>query len=274
MKAIRSELNKLIHTIRSDRQHNLDAPFLQVSDLCVHYDGLPALEHVSFTLEGGEYVAIVGPNGAGKSTLFKTLAGVLTPTNGRVDLGGREPGGHICIAYLPQRSDVDWSFPVTVKDVVMMGRVGKIGLFRNPQPADWEAVADCLAQVNLSAQADRQIRELSGGQQQRMFIAQAMAQEAELVLMDEPLAGLDVPSQDEFLNVIRSLRERDVTLMVATHDLGLAAAHFDKTMLLNNTLLGYGTPTEVFTEERLKMAYGNHLHIIQTESGVLMVEHG
>ena len=269
-----SEIHKLFQALSRSRSHHEGSSFLKVSNLHVYYDGLPALREVSFELEGGEYIAIVGPNGAGKSTLFKTIVGVLNPSQGKVSLGGSEPGSHICIAYLPQRSDVDWRFPVTVSDVVMMGRVGKIGLFRNPKSRDWERVHDCLVQVNLDHLAERQISELSGGQQQRMFIAQALAQEAELVLMDEPLSGLDVPSQDEFFRVIKSLRQYNVTLMVATHDLGMAAAHFDKTMLLNNTLLGFGTPAEVFTEERLKAAYGNHLHIIQTDSGTMMFEHG
>jgi len=269
-----SELQKFFQALHRGRSHHEDSPFLKVSGLHVDYDGLPALRDINFQLNGGEYIAIVGPNGAGKSTLFKTIVGVINPSRGEVSLGGSEPGGHICIAYLPQRSDVDWHFPVTVKDVVMMGRVGKIGLFRNPKPEDWQRVHDCLAQVKLDHLAERQIRELSGGQQQRMFIAQALAQEAELVLMDEPLSGLDVPSQDEFFHVIKSMRQYNVTLMVATHDLGMAAAHFDKTMLLNNTLLGFGTPVEVFTEERLKAAYGNHLHFIQTDSGTMMFEHG
>ncbi len=269
-----SELQKFFRAFRRKSNHHEGSPFLKVSNLDVHYDGIPALVDINFKLDGGEYIAIIGPNGAGKSTLFKTIVGVLHPTRGKVSLGGTEPGGHICIAYLPQRSDVDWNFPVTVKDVVMMGRVGKIGLFRNPQVKDWKRVGECLAQVRLDHLADRRISELSGGQQQRMFIAQALAQEAELVLMDEPLSGLDVPSQDEFFRVVRSMRQHHVTLMVATHDLGMAAAHFDKTMLLKNTLLGFGSPAEVFTEERLKAAYGNHLHIIETDSGTMMFEHG
>ncbi|MEJ2759641.1 MAG: metal ABC transporter ATP-binding protein [Anaerolineales bacterium] len=199
---------------------------------------------------------------------------MLKPTSGRISLGGSDPGGHICIAYLPQRSDVDWQFPVAVKDVVMMGRVGKIGMFRNPRIEDWEQVYACLEQVNMAGLAERQISELSGGQQQRVFIAQALAQEAELVLMDEPLSGLDMPSQDEFFRVIKAKRDRHVTLMVATHDLGMASAHFDQTMLLGNTLLGFGTSAEVFTEDRLKAAYGNHLHIIETDGGKMMFEHG
>jgi manganese/iron transport system ATP-binding protein len=266
-------IHKLVRAWRRNYSHLAGAPFLRVTDLYVRYDGLPALEQVDFSLEGGEFVAVVGPNGAGKSTLFKTIVGVIPPSSGSVTLGGHAPTGHICISYLPQRSDVDWGFPVTVKDVVMMGRVGKIGLFRNPGKADWEVVKDSLAQVNMADLADRQISELSGGQQQRVFIAQALAQEAELLLMDEPLAGLDVPSQEEFYRLLKLLRARGVTLLVATHDLGLAAAHFDKVMLLNGKLMGFGSPKEVFTEAQLIKAYGSHLHLVQTENGVVFVEH-
>jgi manganese/iron transport system ATP-binding protein len=272
-KEFMSTIQKLVRSWRRDYEHLEGVPFLTVSQLSVRYDGMPALDQIDFSLEGEEFVAVVGPNGAGKSTLFKTIAGVITPTEGRVTLGGHEPTGHICIAYLPQRSDVDWGFPVAVKDVVMMGRVGKIGLFRNPRPEDWEVVTNCLKMVNMEELINRQINELSGGQQQRVFIAQALAQEAELLLMDEPLAGLDVPSQEEFFKVLQLLRERSVTLMVATHDLGLAAAHFDKVMLLNGSLMGFGSQKEVFTEKRLIEAYGNHLHLVQTEDGVVFVEH-
>ena len=268
-----STIKKLTRSWQRNYGHLEGAPFLTVSNLSVRYDGLPALDQVDFSLEGEEFVAVVGPNGAGKSTPFKTIAGVITPTKGTVTLGGHDPTGHICIAYLPQRSDVDWGFPVTVKDVVMMGRVGKIGLFRNPTSADWEVVDQSLEMVNMAEMAKRQISELSGGQQQRVFIAQALAQEAELLLMDEPLAGLDVPSQEEFFRVLKLLRERKVTLMVATHDLGLAAAHFDKVMLLNGSLMGFGNPKQVFTEDQLVEAYGNHLHLMQTENGVVFVEH-
>lgn len=252
-------------------KHQAGAPFLSVNDLTVRYNGVIALEDINFVLQGGEQVAVVGPNGAGKSTLFKTIAGVLTPTAGDIKLSGYEPHGHICIAYLPQRSEVDWRFPVTVKDVVMMGRVGKIGFLRSPKPADWLRVKEALSLVRLQSYAERQISELSGGQQQRMFIAQALAQEAELLMMDEPLSGLDLPSQEEVIHILEELRDRKVTVMVATHDLGQASSRFNLAMLLNHRLLGFGKPDEVFTAERLQAAYGSHLQIIETERGLLMV---
>jgi len=251
--------------------HDADAPILEVSHVTVRYNGRAALEDVSFCLISGEQIAVVGPNGAGKSTLFKVIAGVLNPTGGEVRIAGYCPGGHICIAYVPQRSQVDWTFPVTVADVVMMGRVGKVGLLRRPKHRDWEHVRQCLEVVGMADLADRQIGELSGGQQQRMFIARALAQEAELMLMDEPLTGLDVPAQEEIFDILDELRSRQVTVMVATHDLNLAAERFDRVMLLNGSLLGIGRPDDVFTPERLQAAYGAHLRMIQTEDGLMIL---
>jgi manganese/iron transport system ATP-binding protein len=160
---------------------------------------------------------------------------------------------------------VDWNFPVSVKDVVMMGRIGKLGLLHWPKSQDWDYVGQCLQVVGLANLADRQISELSGGQQQRMFIARALAQQAELMLMDEPLNGLDIQSQENIFTIMDELRQRNVTVMVATHDLGQAANRFDRVLLLNHRLIGFGRPVEVFHPELLLEAYGGRLHIFQNE---------
>jgi manganese/iron transport system ATP-binding protein len=249
--------------------HQPGKPILHVEHMSVLYGGRAALEDISFQLHNGERVALVGPNGAGKSTLFKVITGILTPTGGALDISGAGPGGHICIAYVPQRSQVDWNFPVTVADVVMMGRVGKLGLLRWPGSRDWKLVHQALEDVDLGELAGRQISELSGGQQQRMFIARALAQEAELLLMDEPLTGLDLNSQQAIFDILDELRQRGVTVMVATHDLDQAADHFDRVMLLNRRLLGFGRPGEVFTADRLVEAYGGHLRLVHIESDVI-----
>jgi manganese/iron transport system ATP-binding protein len=243
--------------------HRQDKPILEVDSLSVRYESGMALDQVSFHLHRGERVAVVGPNGAGKSTLFKVIAGVLEPSSGRASIAGEGPGGHICIAYVPQRSQVDWSFPVTVSDVVMMGRTSKVGLLRWPKRKDRELVRQALADVGMEAFSRRQISELSGGQQQRMFIARALAQEAELMLMDEPLNGVDVQSQEVIFGILDELRRRSVTILVATHDLDQAADRFDRVLLLNHRLLGFGAPQEVFTTERLLAAYGGHLKLVQ-----------
>jgi ABC-type Mn2+/Zn2+ transport system ATPase subunit len=212
---------------------------------------------------------VLGPNGAGKSTLFKVIAGVLRPTSGIVEVAGSEPDGHICIAYVPQRSQVDWNFPLRVSDVVMMGRVGKIGLLRRPTAADREIVRRALQTVGLQDLASRQIGQLSGGQQQRMFIARALAQEAELMLMDEPLTGLDLPAQEELFRILDTLREQGVTVMVALHDLKTAAERFDRIMLLNRRLIRLGKAEEVFAPDLLMQAYGGHLRLLPSDQGIL-----
>lgn len=248
--------------IHRHARHEPGTPILEVSRLGVRYDGRVALEDVSFEVNGGQRIAVVGPNGAGKSTLFKVIAGVLYPTSGQVRVYGGGPGGHICIAYVPQRSQVDWDFPVSVADVVMMGRIGKLGPLRWPSARDWALVRQALEVVDLGGLARRQIGELSGGQQQRMFIARALAQEAELMLMDEPLTGLDLNSQEDIFGILEELHRRGVTVLVAMHDLQLAAERFEQVMLLNRQLLGFGKPGEVFTRERLLSAYGGHLRLV------------
>jgi ABC-type Mn2+/Zn2+ transport system ATPase subunit len=264
------ELQKTTKFLSKQRSpHQPEMPILSIDGLGVSYESGSALEGVTFELKIGERLAVVGPNGAGKSTLLMVIAGVLEASQGRVRIFGNEPGGHICIAYIPQRSQIDWSFPVTVADVVMMGRVGKMGLLRNPRAKDWEIVRQTLRTVGMENLAKRQINQLSGGQQQRMFIARALAQEAELLLLDEPLTGLDANTQEEVFDILDELREQGVTVLVSLHDLKLAAERFELVMLLNKRMLGVGTPEEVLTSEDLLRAYGGHLHLVATEDGML-----
>jgi manganese/iron transport system ATP-binding protein len=240
--------------------HEPNQPILDVQSLNVHYNGRLALEGITFHLHQGERIAVVGPNGAGKSTLFKVVSGVLSPTSGEVNIFGSRPGRHVCIAYVPQRSQVDWNFPVSVADVVMMGRSAKLGPLNWPHKKDWEHVNRALETVELSNLATRQISQLSGGQQQRMFIARALAQEAELMLMDEPLNGLDTPSQEGLLNLLDTLQSQKVTVMVATHDLEQAARHFNRILLLNHKIIAFDSPDKVLGTDNLLRAYGGRLH--------------
>lgn len=256
--------------IRKPQAHRPDAPVVEFRNVTIRYDGgKPALEDATFALARGERVAVVGPNGAGKSTVLKAIAGILPPTAGSVDVYGAVAGGHICIGYVPQRSQVDWNFPVTVAEVVMMGRVARMGLFRQPGRHDRRLVAESLAQVGMTDLAGRQIGELSGGQQQRAFIARALAQEAELLLMDEPLTGLDVPSQEAIFNILDLLRARGLTVLVSTHDLQLAAERFDRLMLLRRRIIGFGAAAEVLTPANLRLAYGSHMTVIDAAEGML-----
>ncbi|MFZ0548571.1 MAG: metal ABC transporter ATP-binding protein [Candidatus Promineifilaceae bacterium] len=232
-----------------------------------------ALEDVSFRIDTGDRVAIVGPNGAGKTTLFKLIVGTLRPVKGSIQVYGRNPDHHICIAYVPQHNQIDWSFPVTAEDVVMMGRVGQIGLFHWPKRRDWDIVHSSLEKVSASHLAKERIGDLSGGQRQRIFIARALAQEADLLLMDEPLNGLDLPSQEKIFQIWDMLRKDGVTIMVATHDLNLAADAFDQIMLLNQKLVGFGRPSEVLTSANLLHAYGGHVHLLgQDGEGMVLVD--
>jgi manganese/iron transport system ATP-binding protein len=252
-------------------EHVASAAPVQLEAVSVAYNGKLALKEISFSLAAGDSVAVVGPNGAGKTTLFRTIAGAMQPSRGAVRIYGHEPGGHICIAYVPQRSEVAWDFPVTVQDVVMMGRIRKIGLFRWPRRKDWQFIRQSMRSVGVDGLADRQIAELSGGQQQKVFLAQAIAQEAELVLLDEPLGGLDLPSQEAIFEILEQLKGQGVSVLVATHDLNLAAERFDRVMLLNRRMIAMGTPNQVLTQSNLVQAYGNHLHPVQGESGLLVL---
>jgi manganese/iron transport system ATP-binding protein len=259
--------------VRRTVPHEPGAPGIRFTSVSVRYNGgEPALQDVSFQLARGERVAVVGPNGAGKSTLLKVIAGILNPSSGSVEVYGHTAEGHTCIGYVPQRTQVDWSFPVTVADVVMMGRVARMGIFRQAGRQDWRLVHESLAQVGMADLADRQIGALSGGQQQRVFIARSLAQEAELLLMDEPLTGLDVPSQEAIFNILDLLRERGMTVLISTHDLHLAAERFDRLMLLRRRLLGYGSAAEVLTPANLRLAYGTHMTVLEMPEGTMVLE--
>jgi manganese/iron transport system ATP-binding protein len=252
--------------------HDPSRPVLEVSGLRVVLGSTAALEDVSFTLARGDSVAVVGPNGAGKSTLFRAIAGIVERQAGRITVYGSEPDSHTCIAYVPQSSSVDWGFPVTVLDVVLMGRTRRIGLFRRPTRADRRHVYQCLEMVNMEELAGRQIGELSGGQKQRVFIARALAQEAEIVLMDEPLTGLDIKSQNDIFVILRGLSGRGVTLLVSTHDLDVAAERFSRVMLLNRTIVAFGPRDAVLEPELLFSTFGGRVSVQrQGESGKVYV---
>lgn len=263
--------------------HEPQTAALQMDDVSVAYAAgaqdvstangrVYALQHITFTVHRGERIAVVGPNGAGKSTLFKLIVGTFKPSEGQVHIFGHGPAGHICIGYVPQRNQIDWSFPVTVEDVVMMGRVGQIGFFRWPRRRDWQMVRQSLARVEAAHLAKKQIGELSGGQQQRVFIARALAQEAQLLLLDEPLTGLDMPSQQTIFNILDSLRPDGVTVLLATHDLQLAADRFDKIMLLNRQIIAFDRPTAVLTTEHLLQAYGGQAHVLDDAKQAILVD--
>ncbi len=232
---------------------------LVVDHVTVAYNSTPALSGISFQVPYGTRVAVVGPNGAGKSTLFKALVGLLPLRQGRVLIHDLPLGHHLdCVAYVPQREEVDWKFPVTVTDVVMMGRYGTLGWLRRPDKRDRAIVARSLEQMSIANLARQPIGELSGGQQQRVFLARALAQEPHILLMDEPFTGVDASTQEATLALLDQLKAQQVTVMVSTHDLDLASARFDRVLLLNRRVIAYDEASRVFTQDAVTKAFGTH----------------
>lgn len=236
---------------------------LELQEVSAGYNGHLALRQVSFQVPHGGQVAIVGPNGAGKSTLFKVLVGLLSLRSGRILIHGQPLGQHKdCVAYIPQREEVDWRFPVTVADVVLMGRYGRQGWFGRPSAADRAAVQRCMEQLGIEHLAGRSIGELSGGQQQRVFLARALAQEPHILLLDEPFTGVDATTQEAILTLLDELRRQGVTAMVSTHDLNLAARRFEQVLLLNRELIAFGPPAEALSAESIQRAFGGRALIM------------
>jgi manganese transport system ATP-binding protein len=232
---------------------------IAVAGLSVRYGDVVALDDVNLDLRPGRVCALIGMNGSGKSTLLKAIVGLVRPTHGGVLIDGEEPARarrRGVLAYVPQSEDVDWRFPVSVRDVVMMGRYGRQGFTRHPRPADRAAVADALARVDLTALADRQIGRLSGGQRKRAFVARGIAQDAGILLLDEPFAGVDKPSEATIVRLLRDLAAEGRTVLVTTHDLAGVAALADEAILLQQRVLVHGTPAEVLTPENLSRAFG------------------
>jgi manganese/iron transport system ATP-binding protein len=225
-------------------------------------NGNVALRKASLRLEGGTVCALVGINGSGKSTLFKAIMGFLRPSRGEVRVGGGLIGDaqkRNLVAYVPQSEEVDWTFPVSVWDVVMMGRYGYMNFLRIPRADDWAAVEQSLARVDMLAFRDRQIGELSGGQKKRVFLARALAQRGRIILLDEPFTGVDVRTENAIVELLRELREEGCVVLVSTHNLGSVPEFCDQVVLVNRTVLASGPTAEVFTEENLALAFGGVL---------------
>lgn len=230
---------------------------LQIQDLSVNYGKVPALWDVSLTIPTGVVVGIIGPNGAGKSTLIKTSLNLISPVSGVIKFFGLSlPQARQRIAYVPQRESVDWDFPITVRDLVLMGRYGKLGLFRRPRKADYAAVNEYLEKMGISQFSNRQISQLSGGQQQRVFLARALIQEADLYLMDEPFVGVDVATRTIIMSLLHQLKNEGKTVFVVHHELDSVEANFDWLIMLNVRLVAYGPTKETFTPEKLQACYG------------------
>jgi len=242
---------------------------LAAIDVSVTYpNGLTALRDASFRLEGGTICALVGVNGSGKSTLFKALMGFVTPRRGRVEIDGRpvrEAQKQSWVAYVPQAEEVDWTFPVSVRDVVMMGRYGYMNFLRLPRAADRAAVEESLRRLGMWDFRDRQIGELSGGQKKRVFVARALAQQGRVILLDEPFTGVDVKTEEALVTLLRELRDEGRLILVATHNLGSVPEFCDQVVLINRTVLAYGPTAQVFTAANLTRAFGGALRLFDLD---------
>lgn len=236
---------------------------LHIEDLTVAYHARPVLWDIDLDVPPGVLAAIVGPNGAGKSTLVKTIIGLVRPAAGHVYVLGRPySASRRRVAYVPQRNSVDWDFPTTVLDVVTMGLYGRLGWLRRPGREERRLALAALEQVGMEAYAARQISQLSGGQQQRVFLARALVQDAELYLMDEPMAGVDATTERVVLELLRELRDRGKTVVVVHHDLQTVRAAFDWMVLLNVRVIAQGPTHEVYTAENLRRAYGGQVALL------------
>jgi manganese/iron transport system ATP-binding protein len=233
---------------------------LEVQQLTVNYRGVRGLETVSFQVSAGQLVGIIGPNGAGKSTLLKALLGLVPKSGGVVSYCTCPLHQQLGkVAYIPQRSQIDWDYPITVWNVVMMARTRQLGWFRSPGRAAKEIVKAALERVEMLHLRDRRIGELSGGQQQRVFLARALAQQADLFLFDEPFTGVDKKTEAIMLEVFEELRSQDKILLLSTHEWGQSLNQLDRLLLLNQCLIADGSPQQVMTPENLHQAYGTHL---------------
>lgn len=236
---------------------------LQLSNVSVTYrSGLTAVSNASFTIPKGSITALVGVNGSGKSTLFKSIMGFVPVTTGEVrilDRPARDALSDNLVAYVPQAEEVDWSFPVLVRDVVMMGRYGHMNWLRRPSQKDKRLVADALDRVAMTEFQDRQIGELSGGQKKRVFLARALAQEGTVILLDEPFTGVDVTTETQIVQLLTELRDEGRVILVSTHNLGSVPEFCDRAVLIDRTVLASGPTAEVFTQANLEQAFGGKL---------------
>jgi len=241
---------------------------IDVQDLTVSYDGNEVLQHISFSIKSGQLIGIIGPNGAGKSTLIKGMLDLIHRDSGDVRIDGKKiTKMRKQIAYVPQRSNIDWDFPILVRDTVLLGTYPKLGLFKRPTKTDKKWADECLDKVNMLDYRDRQIGELSGGQQQRVFLARALAQQANYFFLDEPFVGIDVTSENTIIAILKALRDEGKTVFVVHHDLTKVEQYFDQLLLINKKLMKYGDVKEVMQKELMSSAYNIDFNIIQSVGG-------
>lgn len=233
---------------------------IKASRLSASYNGNTAIKNISFQVQTGNLIGIIGPNGAGKSTLMKAMLGLISKDKGEVAFEGKSlKEVQKDIAYVPQRNNIDWDFPIIVRDTVLLGTYPKLGLFHRPRKKDKQWAMHCLEKVGMEDYAKRQIGELSGGQQQRVFLARALAQEARYFFLDEPFVGIDASSEQVIIEILKELKKEGKTIFVVHHDLGKVESYFDELILINKELVGSGLVREVFRSEKIQEAYQTSL---------------
>ncbi len=249
-------------TVTKSQHPTISRSAFKVSHLTVSYGNVPALLDISLEIPPGKLVGVVGPNGSGKSTLIKAMLGFIKPDFGTVEVFGHDIARYKNhIAYVPQRRGVDWDFPITVREVAVMGRYGMRRWWQNLTTEDYQRADESLAKVRMTRYAHRQIGQLSGGQQQRVFLARALTQDAEILLLDEPFTGVDVATEEAILEVLKELKSQGRTVVVVHHDLSTATEYFDLLILLNQRLYGFGPPTDVLEPELLGEVYEGNMKI-------------
>lgn len=249
------------------------SPTLEVENVSVVYsNGHQALQGATFRLDSGTICALVGVNGSGKSTLFKSIMGFVNPTVGSVRINGlpiKKALKQHLVAYVPQSEEVDWEFPVSVRDVVMMGRYGEMNFLRIPRALDKQKIEESLKRVSMWDFRDRQVGELSGGQKKRVFLARALAQGGRVILLDEPFTGVDVKTEEAIITLLGELRDDGAIIFVSTHNLGSVPEFCDQVVLINRTILAYGPTQDVFTQKNLVEAFGGVLREFQFDKSTI-----
>ena len=253
---------------------SLTRPALEVRGVWTGYGQSPALEDITFQVDTGEVLGVIGPNGSGKTTLMKTILGLMRPWQGEVSVLGKPAHSQrVLVGYMPQLEEVDWDFPVTVGDVALMGRYARRGPFRRTTKSDREAASQALQQAGMYELRNNLIGELSGGQRRRALLARALANQPRLLLMDEPMAGLDATAQHRLLDLLDDLRAQSTTIVLSTHDLSCVSAYCRFAACLNRKLIAFGPPSQVLNEEVLSQTFGSHLLMVHLDGQAYAYQH-
>lgn len=244
---------------------------IDVTDLSVSYSGKKAIENINFSVDSGRLIGIIGPNGAGKSTLVKAILGLEKKDSGEVNIFDKDLDDiREEIAYIPQRAEIDWDFPILVNSTVLLGRYPRLGLFKRPKARDKEIAMEALEKVGMGEFAENQIGQLSGGQQQRVFVARSLAQEADIFFLDEPFVGVDIQSEGIIIDILKELRDQGKTIFVIHHDLTKLEDYFDDIILINKELYGAGPVEEIVTPELMEAAFKAPLTVLEDTGGRLV----